>query len=302
MKTLFNTPLFLQEQWAAIFQAPQLNLEIGCGYGHFLLYMAQQYPNQTFLGIDIINKLLHKIENHIHKRQLTNVRVAKIDAVLLLRELIADGSLANIYINFPDPWPRDSHQERRIMRHSVLTLMLQKLRFNGTIHFVTDDPDYAAAATKLLQQSSQLEQIEPPILPIMTKYEKKWLAQQKDIFRLSFKKTQESVIQAIDYVFGDEVSATGWPMAQIRQYYQDFRPFLFKEKQIYLKFREAYLSSAQQRLLLKITLAEPDVLAHTFFVEINSSGMVIPKTGYLARRQSRGDIMAMLNRALAQPL
>jgi tRNA (guanine-N7-)-methyltransferase len=57
-----------------------------------------------------------KAVNRIYKRSLTNVRLIHYDALFFIK-LLKNNSIKNIYINFPDPWPKRKHNKRRLIKH-----------------------------------------------------------------------------------------------------------------------------------------------------------------------------------------
>ena len=74
---------------------------------------------------------------------IDNLRVIRHDAVAILRDHVADGTLARVQIYFPDPWPKARHHKRRIVQKPFTDLIWRKLRAGGEIHCATDWAEYA---------------------------------------------------------------------------------------------------------------------------------------------------------------
>jgi tRNA (guanine-N7-)-methyltransferase len=129
-----------------------LNIEIGSGNGAFIEYMAYLNKNENFLGFEIVKKVLMKAVNRIYKRSLTNVRLIHYDALFFIK-LLKNNSIKNIYINFPDPWPKRKHNKRRLIKHDFLSLIYNKLEHNGLLYIVTDHEDYALDIKNTLLKS-----------------------------------------------------------------------------------------------------------------------------------------------------
>jgi tRNA (guanine-N7-)-methyltransferase len=130
--------------WHAEFgRTAPLALEIGCGTGHFILQRAAQQPETDFLAIDIYNKGCLKTCRKLDAAGLRNVRVLRVEARELLARALPAESLQAIYINCPDPWPKQRHRERRLVNHDFLTLTLCRLRPGGDFFFSSDRRDYA---------------------------------------------------------------------------------------------------------------------------------------------------------------
>ena len=66
------------------------------------------------------------------------------------------------------------------------------LKVGGVFEMLTDDPEYSGEVKRVLGQHDALELAEyevNPERPITTKYERKWLSEGKNIYRLQFMKT-----------------------------------------------------------------------------------------------------------------
>ena len=90
----------------------------------------------------------------IDKLGLSNVRVICEDAVEVLKQHVADHSLATVYIFFPDPWHKKRHHKRRLVQVEFINLLKQKLTSGGRLHMATD---WEAYAQHMLQVMSEVE-------------------------------------------------------------------------------------------------------------------------------------------------
>ena len=162
-------------------------LEIGSGKGRFLIGSAIEQPDVNFIGIE---KSLHYhrvIRDRVLKRSLRNVRLVNHDAFLVLQKMIGDGSLSEIHVYFPDPWPRKREQKRRIIRPEALVEMRRALAEGGSGIFVTDHRDYYEVAAPLIAASFRSEARTPgPDDPPRTNYEAKYRAAGRPIYEVRF--------------------------------------------------------------------------------------------------------------------
>jgi tRNA (guanine-N7-)-methyltransferase len=133
-------------------QQRPLALEIGCGIGDFIVQLARLRPELNFLAIDIYNKGCHKTCKKVELSGLSNVRVLRAEARYLLTHYLPPESLAAIYINCPDPWPKKRHRDRRLVRREFLQTALYYLRPGGDFYFSTDFQDYAEDVAALLPE------------------------------------------------------------------------------------------------------------------------------------------------------
>lgn len=126
-----------------------LALEIGCGIGDFIAQLAARNPDVNYLAIDIYNKGCLKTCKKVEALGLDNVRVMRIEARYLLSRHLEPESLAAIYINCPDPWPKKRHRARRLVNAEFLRAALHYLRPGGDFYFSTDFADYAEEVAEL---------------------------------------------------------------------------------------------------------------------------------------------------------
>ena len=96
-----------------------VTLEVGFGNGDSLLEMAIQQPKQNFLGIEVYEAGIGRLINEVNKRQLSNLKIIKEDAVEVLQNHISDDSLSKFQLFFPDPWHKKRHHKRKIGRAHV---------------------------------------------------------------------------------------------------------------------------------------------------------------------------------------
>ena len=130
--------------WSAIFgNSRPLALEIGCGIGHFVLEQARKQPHINFLAIDIYNKGCLKTCIKIDEAGVQNVRVMRVEARWLMEKGLLPESLAAVYINCPDPWPKKRHRRRRLVNRDFLAALAHYLIPGGDLFFSTDFDNYA---------------------------------------------------------------------------------------------------------------------------------------------------------------
>lgn len=138
--------------WDDIFgRAAPLLIEIGFGGGHFLVDLARKRPSANIVGVEISLPSLDKAQRKVKTAGLTNVRLLQSDARYLLQALCAPGSVAEVYINFPDPWPKARQLHRRLINGDFLHLLATRMVPGGLLDIATDHADYAQAITEALE-------------------------------------------------------------------------------------------------------------------------------------------------------
>jgi tRNA (guanine-N7-)-methyltransferase len=131
-------------------------LEIGFGMGQSLVAMAAAAPASNFVGIEVhrpgVGKLLHAMA----EQGVDNIRVYCHDAVEILRDCIAPGSLDCIQIFFPDPWHKKKHNKRRLIQPPFVARLVRALKPGGTLHLATDWEEYARQMMEVLSADPDL--------------------------------------------------------------------------------------------------------------------------------------------------
>ena len=98
-------------------------LEIGFGNGENLAALAAARPERDFLGVEVHRPGVGRLLLSLEARGLANVRIVCHDAVDVLEQQLAPGSLEKILILFPDPWPKKRHHKRRLIQPTFAALL-----------------------------------------------------------------------------------------------------------------------------------------------------------------------------------
>jgi len=133
-----------ERDFDAIFgrSAPRV-VEIGFGNGEALRHAAAHDKDRDLIGIEVHAPGVGRLLNALAEDGATNVRVYHHDAVEVLTHEIADGSLDEVRIYFPDPWHKKRHHKRRLVQPVLAELLVRKLAPSGRLHLATDWHDYA---------------------------------------------------------------------------------------------------------------------------------------------------------------
>jgi tRNA (guanine-N7-)-methyltransferase len=123
-------------------RAPR-TLEIGFGDGANLVTLAAARPERDFLGVEVHRPGVGRLLLSLEAQRLTNVRVICHDAVEVLAQQLAPGSLEEILILFPDPWPKKRHHKRRLIQPDFATALAGRLGAGGVLRLATDWEPYA---------------------------------------------------------------------------------------------------------------------------------------------------------------
>ncbi len=172
-----------------------LEIEVGTGKGLFLRNAAAERPEVDFLGIEISRKYAQFAAAALAKGGLKNALVVAGDALRILSELVPDDSLAAVHVYFPDPWWKQRHKKRRVMRDSFIRDVERTLNSGGRLHFWSDVREYFENSLDLLAAHGGLQgPIEVPESPAehdmayRTHFERRMRMHHEPVDRAEFRK------------------------------------------------------------------------------------------------------------------
>ncbi len=128
---------------AALFDRPvrEVWLEVGFGAGEHLLAQAAANRDVGLIGCEPYVTGVVRMVRGLREARLDNIRLWRDDARLLVDRL-ADGSLARVFVLFPDPWPKRRHHKRRFVSAPVLERLAAVMRDDAELRLATDDAGY----------------------------------------------------------------------------------------------------------------------------------------------------------------
>lgn len=131
---------------AAIFgREVPLEIDLGCGDGHFLAALAREQPERDFLGVERMPGRVRASCRKIGDGGIANARVLRADILAALHELLPARCADVCHLLFSDPWPKRRHHSRRVFTIEFLEGVARTLKPDGELRVATDDADYFAA-------------------------------------------------------------------------------------------------------------------------------------------------------------
>ncbi len=119
-------------------------IDIGSGYGESTLEIAKSDLTKHVIAcekyIDGINKIA---ENSINS-SIKNVSIFFGNFHQLLDEYCSMNSISELWILFPDPWPKKRHNKRRLINVSFFKKIKEFLKDDAIIHIVSDSKLYVS--------------------------------------------------------------------------------------------------------------------------------------------------------------
>jgi tRNA (guanine-N7-)-methyltransferase len=123
-------------------RAAPLVVDLGCGNGRYLLGSAIWRPDHDHLGIDVLPVVIRYATRRGNQRGLTNLRIAVVDGLRLLKHYLPSHSVAELHCYHPQPYydPRDIH--KRLITPEFMALAHKTMVPGGQFFVQTDNPGY----------------------------------------------------------------------------------------------------------------------------------------------------------------
>ena len=125
----WNSEIFTKNQ--------PITLELACGKGEYTLELARNYQGRNFIGVDIKGARIWKGAKQALEEELENVRFLRI-YIDHVEEYFAPGEVDEIWITFPDPYPKRRDKKKRLTSPQFLRRYKNILTEMSKLHLKTD--------------------------------------------------------------------------------------------------------------------------------------------------------------------
>ncbi|MFC2601525.1 MAG: tRNA (guanosine(46)-N7)-methyltransferase TrmB [Candidatus Saccharimonas sp.] len=180
------------DEWRDFYQQRQPSvsrLEIGAGAGLFSVELAARYPDKLFAAIDVKADRLQKGAYIALEKGLDNIYFIRARADQI-SDLFTLSTLVNIWVTFPDPFPKKRAAGRRLTHPYFLRRYAQLLQPGGELLFKHDDRDFFCwSLEQLVAEKWQITELSFDLhesslddeYKITTTYEQRWMNEGKAI-------------------------------------------------------------------------------------------------------------------------
>jgi len=128
-------------------------LEIGCGHGHFLTAYAAAHPEKFCVGFDIVlDRIVRAGRKRTRAELEKNLAFVRAEATEFFAALPEHVRFSEIFILFPDPWPKRRHHKNRMIRPEILSALAARATTATRLFFRTDYAPYFADARQTIAE------------------------------------------------------------------------------------------------------------------------------------------------------
>ena len=180
----------------ALFARPApLEIEVGSGKGMFMVSASGERPEHNFLGCELARNYARLAAARLVRAGRANAVMLQGDALRLFREVLPDACAAAVHVYFPDPWWKQRHRKRRVMKPEFLADIERVLEPAATLHFWTDVQEYfdttlamIAEVTGLLGPFAVAERPADDEFDFRTHFERRMRLHDQPVFRAEFRR------------------------------------------------------------------------------------------------------------------
>jgi len=131
-----------------------IELEIGCADAQFLFERAARDPSRNYVGLEIREDLVRQVNR---RARATGVPVHAVfcQAQLHMAEIFPTSSVERVYINFPDPWFKRRHRDRRMVDEALADGIATVARPGADVFMQSDVWDIALDAMSTFERDDR---------------------------------------------------------------------------------------------------------------------------------------------------
>ncbi len=168
-------------------------LEIGFGDGSFLIETARTNADWNYLGIEIKAKRFRKAVKRAEREKVPNLKFLLMDVRIAIEEVFSPNTFSRVYINFPDPWPKERHKKHRIINTDFLEKLSRIMKSRGVLEIASDHEEYISYILETFEHTNIFKSTFPqpayvknlPERP-KTRFETEFMQEGKEIYYLRF--------------------------------------------------------------------------------------------------------------------
>lgn len=140
-------------KWSEEFKnSNPIYLELGCGRGRFISTHGENNPEINYVAIDIKDEVLIYTLKNVEEKEIENVRIVPLE-IAFIEDVFDENEIDRIYINFCNPWPKKSHNKRRLTHTTFLERYKRFIKPGTEVWFKTDDKELFEASLEYFPQS-----------------------------------------------------------------------------------------------------------------------------------------------------
>jgi len=125
-------------------------LDIGSGSGENALFLSNFYSNAKVITCELFEDGNINLFNSIQINKIENIRLFNGNVLEFLDKLNHFLIFDQIWILFPDPWPKKRHHKRRLINSSFLKKVHLYIKNSGKLMIASDSQSYIQSILEII--------------------------------------------------------------------------------------------------------------------------------------------------------
>jgi tRNA (guanine-N7-)-methyltransferase len=127
-------------------------IDIGAGYGESTLAISKIDSHKQIIACEKFIDGINKISEKSFLYSLNNISIFHGNVHQLLDEICPHNSISEIWVLFPDPWPKKRHFKRRLININFFNKIRDFLKKDAIIHIASDSESYVLDILSTIHQ------------------------------------------------------------------------------------------------------------------------------------------------------
>jgi tRNA (guanine-N7-)-methyltransferase len=137
-----------------------IHLELGCGKGGFISKVGAHNQQINYIAVDIKSEVLAIAKRKIEQEyaaagfnEINNIKLMSQNIEQIANMLDSKDVIEKIYINFCNPWPKNTYKKKRLTHGKQLVKYKSFLKKEGEIWFKTDNDELFEDSIKYFEEN-----------------------------------------------------------------------------------------------------------------------------------------------------
>lgn len=131
-------------------------VDIGSGSGESCIFLSFEKPYAKIITCELFEDGNINLQNEIINQNINNVKIYQGNVLEFLDNILIKKYLNEVWILFPDPWPKFRHQKRRLINTNFLIMISNYLKHNGKIFITTDSQSYLKSILQSIYETKHI--------------------------------------------------------------------------------------------------------------------------------------------------
>ena len=127
-------------------------IDIGSGYGESSIEIARTSSANFVIACEKYIDGINNIAKNNLKNSLNNISIFHGNVLQLFDEICLKNSISEIWILFPDPWPKKRHFKRRLINVNFFKKIKYYLKDEAVVHIASDSKSYISEILNTVYQ------------------------------------------------------------------------------------------------------------------------------------------------------